>query len=191
MRQQQIVIWFSFFLVLLYSCMDEKQKEALKRISDLELKQDSTALFLALDIKTFAARQEQIGQHLRYINNYTLDTLSREQSFLLDRYRTIGKTYKSYVKEIPKMQEEKMELDTQLINLRYSLRKNKISIEEFKTYYAQEKKDVDKLYSWGKYTYEKAYGLETEYQRMAQNVEQMIKSACKKDGAPKLEFMKN
>lgn len=134
------------------SCSDSKIKEFEKEKS-LELvdslsKQLSYVKYLMdeADMQDIAERRDYVESELTLIRLKADSTdIPLEYMHSLEEFRALFKIYKAGLTNYKKIVMEYEELNSQVITLKQSVQSEEYPKEEFKKYYADEKKDVDRL----------------------------------------------
>lgn len=134
------------------SCSDSKIKEFEKEKS-LELvdslsKQLSYVKYLMdeVDMQDIAERRDYVESELTLIRlKADSSDIPLEYMHSLEEFRALFKIYKAGLTNYKKIVMEYEELNSQVITLKQSVQSEDYPKEEFKKYYADEKKDVDRL----------------------------------------------
>ena len=163
LQNSKSLIILSFLGLLTLSNCSSLNNEKLKAVQELQDTLISNQDNLSIDIPLFKYRIEAIEQTLlNYRNNYK-GTINQDLGLQLSRFKVLKKIYTKQMGKYDFCSKEQKELTTQLINLLSDVKSNKLSKDEFKQYFAQEKKDIHKLITKSSKIKKSLYEIEPEY----------------------------
>tara|TARA_B100001093_G_scaffold422818_1_gene415529 strand:+ start:334 stop:885 length:552 start_codon:yes stop_codon:yes gene_type:complete len=161
-NSKSLIILSYLGLFTLSNCLS-LNNEKLKAVQELQDTLFSNQDNLSIDIPLFKYRVDAIEQTLQnYRNNYK-GTINQDLGLQLSRLKVLKKIYTKQMGEYNFCAKEQKELTTQLINLISDVKSKKLSKDEFKQYFAQEKKDVQKLVTKSNKINKLLYEVEPEY----------------------------
>ncbi|MBR9917107.1 hypothetical protein GYB29_05360 [bacterium] len=156
------------------SSCNPKYELELSKLDTLELHLAAAEEYLKVDPELIAARIEEIEANIRTIRNKLNDTVDLEFGNNMSKYKTILKIYRKNQTAYAQWSKEHEELKTQVENLRKDLEAGKLSREEFKEYYFQEKEDIIALREGAKSVQKSLYEIEPDYMRLSEFAEETI-----------------
>ncbi len=161
-KSKSILILSIFGLLTLSNCrlFNNEKIKAIQELQDtLILNQEN----LSIDITLFKYRIEAIEQTIRnYRINYK-GTINQDLGLQLSRFKVLKKIYSKQIGEYNFCSKEQKELTTQMRNLLSDVESNSLSKNEFKQYFAQEKKDIHELVTRSERIKKSLYEIEPEY----------------------------
>lgn len=164
------MIILSFIGLLTLSNCSSLNDEKLKAIYELQDTLESNQENITIDISLFKYRIEVIEHTLRdYSNDYT-GTINQDLGLKLSRFKVLKKIYSKQIGEYDFCSKEQKELTKQLTNLLSDVESNKMRKEDFKKYFAQEKKDTYELISRSLKIKKSLYEIEPEYIKLEKNL---------------------
>ena len=161
-KSKSILILSIFGLLTLSNCrsLNNEKIKAIQELQDtLILNQEN----LSIDITLFKYRIEAIEQTIRnYRINYK-GTINQDLGLQLSRFKVLKKIYSKQIGEYDFCYKEQKELTTQMRNLLSDVESNSLSKNEFKQYFAKEKKDIYELVKRSERIKKSLYEIEPEY----------------------------
>ncbi|MDG1045607.1 MAG: hypothetical protein P8P81_03265 [Bacteroidia bacterium] len=161
-KSKSILILSIFGLLILSKCttFNNEKIKAIQQLQDtLILNQEN----LSIDIPLFKYRIEAIEQTLRnYRINYK-EPMNQDLGLQLSRFKVLKKIYFKQMGEYDFCSKEQKDLTSQMKNLLSDVKSNRLSKNEFKQYFAQEKKDIFELVIRSEKIKKSLYEIEPEY----------------------------
>ncbi|MEY2923481.1 MAG: hypothetical protein RLZZ337_21 [Bacteroidota bacterium] len=139
-------------------------------ISNVEQLQDSLSANgknLSFDITPFQQRIEEMSTNYTRLKQEIKNTLTLEEGNTFDKYKSIMKTYKRNVSTYNDCLKEQKELEVQVSNLLSDVKNGKLSDDEFRTYFNQEKSDISLLIQRTNEIKKSIYEVEPEFRRVS------------------------
>jgi archaellum component FlaC len=175
-------------LFFMSSCSDSKVK-AYEKEKSLELvdslsKQLSYVKYLMdeVDIQDIAERRDYVESELTLIRLKADSTdIPQEYIHSLEEFRALFKIYKAALTNYKKIVMEYEELNTQVITLKQSVQSEEYTKEEFKKYYADEKKDVERLVEYAEIYLKPILETESLFERRMEEVRNITMKLRAKD----------
>jgi archaellum component FlaC len=184
-------------LIFISSCSDTKVK-AYEKEKSLELvdslsKQLSYVKYLMdeVDIQDIAERRDYVESELTLIRLKADSTdIPQEYIHSLEEFRALFKIYKAALTNYKKIVMEYEELSTQVITLKQSVQSEEYTKEEFKKYYADEKKDVERLVEYAEIYLKPILETESLFERRMEevrNITMKLRAKTEKSSARAIE----
>jgi hypothetical protein len=166
------------FIPLTFSttgCSSEPDPELLIRLDSLDNQLAKTSEFFELDFVVIDNRRRQMLAQENFVRRHFKGTMSKELGDNMSRYRSIFKVYRRFVNKYDEVKDEYEALLEQAKNLRTDVEANKIKKADFKKFYAQEKKDIQKNYDETKFIAGNINTLEPDYQRLRAFMDELLR----------------
>lgn len=184
-------------LIFISSCSDTKVK-AYEKEKSLELldslsKQLSYVKYLMdeVDIQDIAERRDYVESELTLIRLKADSTdIPQEYIHSLEEFRALFKIYKAALTNYKKIVMEYEELSTQVITLKQSVQSEEYTKEEFKKYYADEKKDLERLVEYAEIYLKPILETESLFERRMEevrNITMKLRAKTEKSSARAIE----
>jgi uncharacterized protein YdcH (DUF465 family) len=165
----------SFFYIS--SCSDTKikayEKEKSLELMDSLSNQLSYVKYLMdeVDMQDIAERRDYVESELTLIR-LKADSSDIPQEYIhsLEEFRALFKIYKAGLTNYKKIVMEYEELNTQVATLKQSVQSEEYAKEDFKKYYADEKKDVDRLVEYAEIYLKPILETESLFERRMEEV---------------------
>jgi hypothetical protein len=163
---------FAFFFTM--SSCSSIHSEELAHLSALQDSLQHNQENLAMDVTIFSYRAKYIDSVLLVFHNKYTDSMDLDLGSNLSRYKSIRKVYKHHTGVYNSNVKEQEALKNQLANLEKDLKAGKLTKETFKSYFAAEKLDVEKLTNSSALCKQTLYEVEPDYVRITKYLQPFL-----------------
>lgn len=180
----------NFFLILTLASMlpaltftqcKEVPKRELMMLDTLDTILVRTRENLSIDLITLNNRKERINQDRNLLMRFYRDTVDPELGQMMTRYRGIYKIYGRFIGNYQQVHNDLVTSKKQVETLRNSVRDHKLTKEQFKEYYNNEKEFALANFRRSKEISANIPEVEPDFQRISREVDALLLKVAETD----------